>query len=99
MSMGFPLRSSRVDVPELLLAIHHGLPATPLGCTVGERVSPQEFFRLGSVWAAIPGMSEMRFVWVYCCANVRLGTANVASATAAANLPKPARTTMARLPR
>src|SRR5260370_23800429 len=61
---GFPLPSSRVDVPELLLAIHHGLPTIPFGCTVGERVSPQEFFRLGSVWAAMPGMSEMRFVWV-----------------------------------
>jgi hypothetical protein len=64
MFWGFPLPLFRVDVPELLLAIHHGLPIAPLGCTVGERVSPHEFLRLGSVWAAIPGRSEMRFVWV-----------------------------------
>src|ERR1700686_78381 len=55
--MGLPLPSSRVEVPGLLLAIPHGLP-------VGERVKPQGFFRLGSVLAAMPGMSEMRFFCV-----------------------------------
>src|SRR5262249_21981905 len=55
MLIGFPFPSSNVEVPELLLEIHHGLPP-------GERVSPQGFFRFGSVWAAIPGMSEMRFI-------------------------------------
>src|SRR2546425_6227779 len=55
MLMGLPLPLKRLEVPELLLPIHHGLPP-------GERVSPQGFFRLGSMTGAIPGMSETRFV-------------------------------------
>ena len=55
MLMGLPLPLKRLEVPELLLPIHHGLPP-------GERVSPQGFFRLGSMTGAIPVMSETRFV-------------------------------------
>jgi len=50
-----------VEVPELLLPIHHGLPFGFAG--VGEpRVIPQGFFKLGSKVGAIPIMSETRFV-------------------------------------
>src|SRR6266446_2124372 len=52
-----PVPVERADVPELLLATHQGLPP-------GERVSPQGFFRLGSVGfgVEIEARFETRFV-------------------------------------
>src|SRR5882724_7876363 len=43
---GFPAPLKRLEVPELLLPIHQGLPE--------ERVSPQGFLRLGSTRTAVP---------------------------------------------
>src|SRR5215469_13222034 len=51
---GFPPPSYKVDVPELLLPIHQGLPE--------ERVRPHGFFRFGSNVGAMPIISETRFV-------------------------------------
>src|SRR5580700_3502517 len=72
MLAGFPVPVNRLEVPELLLPIQKGLPAR--AGVVEERVSPQGFFRLGSMVGAIPTMSETRFVCLYCCACVTDGS-------------------------
>src|SRR3977135_2246798 len=54
MLRGLPSPLKRLEVPELLLPIHQGLPEL--------RVSPQGFFRLGSIVGAFPAMLETRSV-------------------------------------
>src|ERR1700674_1119004 len=50
--MGLPAPLNRLEVPELLLPIHQGLPRR--AGVVDERVSPQGFFRLGSTRTVVP---------------------------------------------
>jgi hypothetical protein len=55
-ALGFPWPLYKVDTPVPLSEIQNAL--------VGDNEIPQGFFRLGSVLAARPGISETRLVWI-----------------------------------